>query len=140
MVVDVRQNPGGLLSSVEEVADVFLSGGPVVSTRSERLPSENTVFEAKANPSDIPAGIPVAVLVDKGSASASEILAGALKDTGRAKLFGVTIQARDSTLTIDGEEEDVLALEKILVDGWYEDLRKPTEEDLVGTGHHGKTA
>jgi carboxyl-terminal processing protease len=96
MVVDVRQNPGGLLSSVEQVADLFLSGGPVVSTRSDRLPSENTVYEAKASPSDVPASLPVAVLVDKGSASASEILAGALKDTGRAKLFGVTTYGKGS--------------------------------------------
>jgi len=96
MVVDVRGNPGGLLSSVEQVADIFLSGGPVVSTRSERVPSENSVFEAKASPSDVGADIPVAVLVDKGSASASEILAGALKDTGRAKLFGVTTYGKGS--------------------------------------------
>ena len=96
MVVDVRQNPGGSLQSVEEVADLFLSGGPVVSTRSESVPSENTVYEAKASPSDIGADIPVAVLVDKGSASASEILAGALKDTGRAKLFGVTTYGKGS--------------------------------------------
>jgi carboxyl-terminal processing protease len=94
--VDVRQNPGGLLSSVEQVADLFLSGGPVVSTRSERVPSENTVYEAKASASDIGADLPVAVLVDKGSASASEILAGALKDTGRAKLFGVTTYGKGS--------------------------------------------
>jgi len=96
MVVDVRGNPGGLLSSVEQVADIFLSGGPVVSTRSERVPGENAVFEAKANPLDVGADIPVAVLVDKGSASASEILAGALKDTGRAKLFGVTTYGKGS--------------------------------------------
>jgi carboxyl-terminal processing protease len=96
MVVDVRQNPGGLLSSVEQVADLFLSGGPVVSTRSDRVPSENTVYEAKASTADVGADIPVAVLVDKGSASASEILAGALKDTGRAKLFGVTTYGKGS--------------------------------------------
>jgi carboxyl-terminal processing protease len=96
MIVDVRQNPGGLLSSVEQVADLFLSSGPIVSTRSERIPSENAVFEAKASPSDVPADIPIAVLVDKGSASASEILAGALKDTGRAKLFGVATYGKGS--------------------------------------------
>ena len=96
MVVDVRQDPGGLLSSVEQVADFFLSSGPVVSTRSARVPSENTVYEARASSTDIPATIPVAVLVDKGSASASEILAGALKDTGRAKLFGVTTYGKGS--------------------------------------------
>jgi carboxyl-terminal processing protease len=96
MIVDVRQNPGGLLSSVEQVADLFLSGGPVVSTRSERLPSENTVYEAKASASDVGSDIPVAVLVDKGSASASEILAGALKDTGRARVFGVTTYGKGS--------------------------------------------
>ncbi len=92
----MRQNPGGLLSSVEEIADYFLSSGPVVSTRSDRVPSENTVYEAKASASDVPPSIPVAVLVDKGSASASEILAGALKDTGRAKVFGVTTYGKGS--------------------------------------------
>lgn len=100
MVVDVRMNPGGVLPSVEQVADIFLSGGPIVSTRSERVPSENTVYEAKASASDVPADIPVAVLVDNGSASASEILAGALKDTGRATLFGVTTYGKGSVQSV----------------------------------------
>ncbi|TFG61266.1 MAG: S41 family peptidase [Spirochaetales bacterium] len=86
LVIDVRQNPGGLLTSVVETADFFLSEGTIVSTRS-RIPSENAVFSATPSVL-VPKEIPIVVLIDKGSASASEILAGALKDTGRALLLG----------------------------------------------------
>lgn len=86
VIVDLRNNYGGLLQSAIGVSDLFLDGGVVVSTKS-RLPGENSVFTARKNPL-VPATIPVVVLINRGSASASEIVAGALKDRGRAYLIG----------------------------------------------------
>jgi carboxyl-terminal processing protease len=87
LIVDLRGNPGGLLSSAIEVGDMFLSRGPVVSTRG-RVPSENHVFYASARTTIVPEDMPVVVLINRGSASASEILAGALQDTARATVMG----------------------------------------------------
>jgi carboxyl-terminal processing protease len=87
LIVDLRSNPGGLLSSAIEVGDMFLSRGPVVSTRG-RIPSENHVFYASPRTTIVPADLPVMVLINRGSASASEILAGALQDTARATVMG----------------------------------------------------
>ena len=87
LVIDVRGNPGGLLSSVVDVMDMFLSSGPIVSTKS-RIAMENTVFEAHANTTIVDEKIKVAVLIDEYSASASEILSGAFKDTKRGFLVG----------------------------------------------------
>jgi carboxyl-terminal processing protease len=85
-ILDLRNNYGGLLQSAVGISDLFLEGGVVVSTKS-RINSENAVFTARRGVS-IPAEIPVVVLINRGSASASEIVAGALKDRGRAYLVG----------------------------------------------------
>jgi len=87
LIIDLRSNPGGLLSAVIDISDFFLSKGPIVSTRS-RVASENHVFYASTRNTLVPADLPIVVLIDRGSASASEILAGALQDTGRATLMG----------------------------------------------------
>jgi len=94
LIIDVRSNPGGLLRAVVDTADLFLSGGIIVSTRS-RIPSENNVFTAREE-AKVPSSIPIVVLIDKGSASASEILAGALKDRNRAYLIGETTFGKGS--------------------------------------------
>lgn len=86
LIVDLRYNYGGLLQSAIGVSDFFLDGGVVVSTKS-RIPGENTVFSARSR-TVVPADLPVVVLINRGSASASEIVAGALKDRGRAYLVG----------------------------------------------------
>jgi carboxyl-terminal processing protease len=86
LVLDLRNNYGGLLQAAVDICDLFLDSGPVVSTRS-RLPSENISFSAKSS-TVVPLDIPVIVLINRGSASASEIVAGALKDRGRAYLVG----------------------------------------------------
>ncbi len=86
LIIDLRNNYGGLLQAAIGVADLFLDGGVVVSTKS-RLPEENQVFTAKKD-TLVPPTIPVIVLINRGSASASEIVAGALKDRGRAYLVG----------------------------------------------------
>ncbi|MDR2478967.1 MAG: S41 family peptidase [Treponema sp.] len=86
MVLDLRNNYGGLLNSAVDISSLFLEGGVVVSTKS-RIPSENHVFNARRTPM-VAADIPLIVLINRGSASASEIVAGALKDRGRAYLVG----------------------------------------------------
>ncbi len=88
LVIDVRGNPGGLLNSVVDTMDLFLSSGTIVSTRS-RITEENDVFTAERSVL-VDEDIPIVVLIDEGSASASEILAGAFKDTGRGYLIGET--------------------------------------------------
>ncbi len=98
LIIDVRGNPGGLLDTVARTADFFLSDGVIVSTKS-RIKSENEVFNAKRSIL-VPKNIPIAVLIDKGSASAAEILAGALKDTGRGVLIGETSFGKGSVQKI----------------------------------------
>jgi carboxyl-terminal processing protease len=86
VILDLRNNYGGLLNSAVDISSLFLEGGVVVSTKS-RIPSENHVFTTR-RATLVNASIPVVVLINRGSASASEIVAGALKDRGRAYLVG----------------------------------------------------
>ena len=86
LILDLRNNYGGLLTSAVDVAGLFLDGGLVVSTRG-RMSSENRNFNTR-RPMIVAPDIPVIVLINRGSASASEIVAGALKDRGRAYLVG----------------------------------------------------
>ncbi|MDR2314381.1 MAG: S41 family peptidase [Spirochaetaceae bacterium] len=86
LIVDLRNNPGGLLDAAVGVCGLFLDGGVVVSTKS-RIDAENYVYNA-GHRSVVPQDMPVIVLINRGSASASEIVAGALKDRGRAYLVG----------------------------------------------------
>ena len=87
LVIDLRNNPGGLLQSAAEVSDMFLPRGDLIVRTESRDASQNMRFEAKREP-QIPADVPLVVLLNRGSASASEIVAGALKDTGRAAVMG----------------------------------------------------
>jgi carboxyl-terminal processing protease len=87
LVVDVRSNGGGRLDSVIDIADYFLDTGPIVSTRG-RSRAESYTYSAREANTIVKRDLPVAVLIDGGSASASEILAGALKDTKRAVVVG----------------------------------------------------
>ena len=88
LIIDLRDNPGGLITSVSEIADKFIDDGPIVTTKS-RLLYENQVFNAsKAKTVSSTKNIPIIVLINKGSASASEILSGALKDNHLALLVG----------------------------------------------------
>jgi carboxyl-terminal processing protease len=86
LILDLRNNGGGLLQAAIGICDLFLDSGVVVSTKS-RIPSENNVFNAHRS-TVVPPDIPVVVRINRGSASASEIVAGALKDRGRAYLVG----------------------------------------------------
>lgn len=84
-IVDLRSNPGGLLNEAVEVSDAFLESGEIVS---ERGRNKRNIERWNATPGDFADGLPVIILVDAGSASASEIVAGALQDHHRALVMG----------------------------------------------------
>jgi carboxyl-terminal processing protease len=96
-VVDLRNNPGGLLDQAISVSDTFLERGEIVSTRG-RNAEETQRFSAR--PGDMTKGKPVIVLINGGSASASEIVAGALQDHKRATLLGTRSFGKGSVQTI----------------------------------------
>lgn len=124
IVLDLRQNPGGWLDQAINVADLFLPD-KVVAT--ERF-SDGTVREFRARTGDIGEDIPLVVLVNSGSASASEIVAGALQDHGRAKLVGTATFGKGSVqrpfeLTDGSELRVTIAL-------WY----TPNNQRIQGQG------
>jgi carboxyl-terminal processing protease len=86
IILDLRNNYGGLLHAAVGVTNLFIEGGVVVSTKS-RIPGDNQVFYARGR-AIVPSDIPLIVLINRGSASSSEIVAGALKDRGRGFLVG----------------------------------------------------
>ena len=85
LVIDVRNNPGGLLDQAVAVSDLFLNSGEIVSTRSR---NDEDTLKYSASKGDIAEGLPIVVLINVGSASASEIVAGALQDHRRAIILG----------------------------------------------------
>jgi carboxyl-terminal processing protease len=97
IVLDLRNNPGGLLDQAVSVSDLFLDKGEIVSTRSRR-PEDTQRFNAR--PGDVIKGLPMVVLINTGSASASEIVAGALQDHGRAIILGTKSFGKGSVQTI----------------------------------------
>ena len=97
LVIDLRSNPGGLLTAAVRVADDLLEKGGIVSTRG-RIDANDTEFNA--TPGDLLQGAPVVVLIDAGSASASEVLAGALHDNGRARIVGSRSFGKGSVQTL----------------------------------------
>lgn len=103
IVLDLRNNPGGLLFASIEVTDAILDGGMVVYTEG-RLPSANSTYHASAG--DILNGLPIVVLINEGSASAAEIVAGALQDHRRAVLLGTNSFGKGSVQTVIPLGED----------------------------------
>ena len=153
LVLDLRNNPGGVLRASVDVAGLFIDGGTVVYTEG-RL--DNAEVSYKATQGDRTKGIPVVVLINGGSASASEIVAGALQDHGRAVLMGTKSFGKGSVQTIlplsdsravklttalyftpsgrsiqaQGIAPDIL-VERAKVTA-YDNSRRMTEADLVG--------
>lgn len=155
IVLDLRDNPGGILSAAVGVADVFLNSGLIVYTEG-RIANSKARFHA--TPSTALPDVPVVVLVNSGSASASEIVAGALKDHGRAVIMGEKTFGKGSVQTIfpmsdkvalklttaryytpngrsiqvSGIRPDII-IDKVKISG-AEDLPDPSikEKDLVG--------
>ncbi len=96
LVIDLRSNPGGVLDAAVDIADMFLDDGVIVSTKGKvPSPSLNHVYKATKK-TRLSKSVPIAVLIDKGSASASEILSAALNDNGRAVLIGETTYGKGS--------------------------------------------
>jgi carboxyl-terminal processing protease len=98
-ILDLRNNPGGLLDQAISVSNAFLSRGEIVSTRG-REPEDMERFDAKPSGGDLTKGKPLIVMVNGGSASASEIVAGALQDHKRATILGTRSFGKGSVQTI----------------------------------------
>ena len=96
-VVDLRSNPGGLLDQAVDISDAFLESGEIVSQRGR---DRNDIERYYARPGDMAHGLPVIVLVDAGTASASEIVAGALQDHRRALVMGEKSFGKGSVQTV----------------------------------------
>ncbi len=97
IVLDLRNNGGGLLDQAVSVSDAFLSGGEVVSTQGRR---QLDIERYNARGGEVFRGVPMIVLINEGTASASEIVAGALQDRGRAKVLGMTSFGKGSVQTV----------------------------------------
>ncbi len=97
IVLDLRNNPGGVLQTSVEVADAFLDEGLVVYTEGR---TENSDMRYHANPGEVAEDLPIVVLINDGSASASEIVAGALQDHGRAVVLGTRSFGKGSVQTV----------------------------------------
>lgn len=98
LIIDLRDNPGGLLTSAVEVAEPFFKKGELIVYTQGRKPEDREEFHAEAP--EPPLTLPVAVLVNEGSASAAEIVSGALKDTRRAVIIGERTFGKGSVQTI----------------------------------------
>jgi carboxyl-terminal processing protease len=99
VILDLRNNPGGLLDQAISVSNAFLNRGEIVSIRG-REPEDMQRFEAKPDPGDLTKGKPLIILINGGSASASEIVAGALQDHRRGTLIGTRSFGKGSVQTI----------------------------------------
>jgi carboxyl-terminal processing protease len=97
VIIDLRNNPGGLLDQAVKISDIFLEKGEIVSTRSRQV-EDTSRFNARKG--DLTYGLPLVVLINEGSASASEIVAGALQDHKRAILLGTKSFGKGSVQTI----------------------------------------
>ena len=107
-ILDLRRNPGGLLSQAIQVTNFFLDEGNIVSTKRPRF--DKTINEYKAKKGDLIFGKPLLVIVNGGSASASEIVAGALQDNKRAIILGTKTFGKGSVQTLFPIEKNNLFL------------------------------
>lgn len=123
LILDLRDNPGGLLDQAVQVADAFLSEGLIVSTEGK---SSRSVEKLYAHAKGTHQGFPMVVLVNGGSASASEIVAGALQDHRRAVILGQTTFGKGSVQTII-ELEDGSGL-KLTIARYYTPLHRSIQE------------
>ena len=125
LVMDLRNNPGGELHSAIGVSDIFIDNGLIVSTRSR---NNAQVSEFRSTPGDIIEGVPLVVLVNEGSASASEIVAGALQDHNRAIIMGENTFGKGSVQTIVRLDSDTTL--KLTTDRYY----TPNDRSIQASG------
>ena len=127
LVLDLRNNPGGLITAAVDTASLFIKEGVIVSTKS-RIPQQNLEFNTNVSVDAEFANVPLVVLINKGSASASEILAGALKDYKRAYLVGETSYGKGSVQQIfDLTQKDSF---KMTISRYY----TPSDANIDKTG------
>ena len=155
LVLDLRNNPGGVLNAAAEVTDMFVDDGLIVYTKGRM---ENTSSEFKAHSGDLMEGAPIVVLINGGSASASEIVAGALQDQKRAVLMGEKSFGKGPVQTIqelpnggavklttaryytpsgrsiqaEGIVPDIVLKEYTLTESNNKDVKRIKEADLAG--------
>lgn len=127
LVVDLRGNPGGLLHEAIRVADTFLGAGEIVSLRG-RTPGNQRSWQA--DPAELLAGVPMVVLVDRRSASASELVAAALQDNSRAKVMGHRSYGKGTVQTTYSLGEEVRGALK-LTSAFY---HRPSGASVQRTG------
>ena len=125
LILDLRNNPGGVLGAAVGISDLFLESGKIVYTKGR---TNNSDLEYKANSEDILEGLPLYVLINEGSASASEIVAGALQDNKRAVIFGEKSFGKASVQSIQ-EMFDGSAL-KLTTARYY----TPNDKNIHGNG------
>jgi len=119
VVLDIRDNPGGLLDQAVDIADLFLDKGPIISTRGRH---KNSMQKFDAKPGDIISGLPIAVLMNGATASAAEILAAALQDNGRAVLIGSSSFGKGTVQTVlqlPNDGEIILTWARIIAPSGY---------------------
>ena len=126
LIVDLRNNPGGVLGTAVGISDLFLTEGKIVYTKGRTYKSRLEYF---ASPQDIIDGLPLVVLINEGSASASEIVAGALQDHKRAMIMGTKSYGKASVQTIQ-ELNDGSAL-KLTTARYYTPLGNDIHENGI---------
>jgi len=126
LIVDLRNNPGGVLGTAVGISDLFLTKGKIVYTKGRTYKSKLEYF---ASPQDIIDGLPLIVLINEGSASASEIVAGALQDHKRAMIMGTKSYGKASVQTIQ-ELNDGSAL-KLTTARYYTPLGNDIHENGI---------
>ena len=127
-ILDLRRNPGGLLNQAIQVTNFFLDGGNIVSTKRPRF--DKTINEYNAKKGDLIFGKPLLVIVNGGSASASEIVAGALQDNKRAIILGTKTFGKGSVQTLFPIEKNILFSPNDL----YGAVKLTTAEDFTPSG------
>lgn len=128
IVLDLRQNPGGALEEAVALSDIFLTKGDIVSQRG-RNANEDEYFKAESMiPGDLAKGMPVIVLIDSGSASASEIVAGALQDQRRAVVMGERSFGKGSVQSLFFLDSGRTSAVKITTARYYTPLGRSVQE------------
>jgi carboxyl-terminal processing protease len=128
IVLDLRQNPGGALEEAVALSDIFLTKGDIVSQRG-RNAREDEYFKAESMiPGDLAKGLPVIVLIDSGSASASEIVAGALQDQRRAVIMGDRSFGKGSVQSLFFLDNSRTSAVKITTARYYTPLGRSVQE------------
>lgn len=128
LVLDLRQNPGGALEEAVALSDIFLTKGDIVSQRGRNV-REDEYFKAESMiPGDLARGLPVVVLIDAGSASASEIVAGALQDQRRAVIMGERSFGKGSVQSLFFLDNTRTSAVKITTARYYTPLGRSVQE------------